>query len=103
MRLILALAVTFAAMSPLVFADRADAAKRVCGERAKMTKYLADKFTEAPRAIGVAAEGKSVVEVYTSSEGTWTLLLTTPKGKSCIMGAGHSWSEASALESMPKT
>ncbi len=100
---LLTLATTAALSAATLMPMEADAAKRVCGERAKMTKFLTDKFTEQPRAVGVAGTGKALVEVYTSSEGTWTFLLTTAKGKSCIIGAGHSWEESDELAMLPKS
>jgi len=79
------------------------AAVRVCGERIKMAKMLTGKYQEMPRAIGVSATGKSLLEVYTSSEGSWTVLLTTAKGVACIMGAGHSWQDKDQVQYLPKS
>ena len=76
---------------------------RVCGERLKMAKMLTGKYQETPRAIGVSATGKSLLEVYTSNEGSWTVLLTTAQGMACIMGAGHSWQDKDPVEFMPKS
>ena len=81
----------------------ASATVRVCGERVKMTKMLSGKYQEKPKAIGVSSTGKTVLEVFTSSEGSWTLLLTTAKGMTCIMGAGHSWQDKDQPEFLPKT
>lgn len=81
----------------------AEAAGRVCGERAKMTKFLMKRYKETPRAIGVASSGKSVMEIYTSSKGSWTVLMTTAKGVTCIMGAGHSWEDRDKLAYLPKS
>ena len=68
----------------------AEAAKRVCAERAKLTKFLSTKYSEQARSVGVADSGSAVVEIFTSDKGSWTLLMTTANGKSCIIGAGHS-------------
>ncbi len=76
---------------------------RVCGERSKMIKHLAEKYKENPRALGIAAGGKSVLEIYTSNEGTWTVIMTSPKGVTCIMGAGHSWQDHDMVRYLPKT
>ncbi len=76
---------------------------RVCGERVKMTKFLNGKFQETPRAVGVSTTGKSVLEVYTSAEGSWTVLMTTTTGLACIMGAGHSWQDRDQAQYLPKS
>ena len=68
-----------------------------------MTKMLSGKYQEKPKAIGVSSTGKTVLEVFTSSEGSWTLLLTTAKGMTCIMGAGHSWQDQDQTKYLPKT
>jgi len=81
----------------------AEAAGRVCGERAKMTKFLMKRYKETPRAMGVASSGKSVMEIYTSDKGSWTVLMTTAKGVTCIMGAGHSWEDRDKLAYLPKS
>ena len=80
-----------------------EAAGRVCGERAKMTKFLMKRYKETPRAMGVASSGKSVMEIYTSDKGSWTVLMTTAKGVTCIMGAGRDWQESSKMATGPKT
>ena len=92
-----------AILVPSFMISDASAAMRVCGERVKMTKMLSGKYQEKPKAIGVSSTGKTVLEVFTSSEGSWTLLLTTAKGMTCIMGAGHSWQDKDQTEFLPKT
>lgn len=102
-KLIPRLALAATVLLPFVMVSESAAAMRVCGERVKMTKMLSGKYQEMPKAIGVSSTGKSVLEVYTSSEGSWTLLLTTAKGMTCIMGAGHSWQDKDQTEFLPKT
>ena len=71
--------------------QQAAAAVRVCGDRAKMVKMLKDKYLEQPFAIGVSSTGKTVLEIYTGSDGSWTALITASRGTACIAGAGNSW------------
>lgn len=92
-----------ALLLPLIMVSESAAAVRVCGERVKMTKLLSGKYKEMPRAIGVSSTGKSVLEVYTSTEGSWTVLMTTAKGMACIMGAGHSWQDKDQTQYLPKS
>ena len=82
-----------ALLLPFLAIGESQARVRVCAERVKMTKFLTGKYQETPRAVGVSSTGKAVLEIYTSSEGSWTVLLTTAKGVACIMGAGHSWQD----------
>ena len=102
-KLIPRLALATALLLPTMMVSESTAAMRVCGERVKMTKMLSGKYQEKPKAIGVSSTGKSVLEVFTSSEGNWTLLMTTAKGMTCIMGAGHSWQDKDQTQFVPKT
>jgi hypothetical protein len=34
-----------------------------------------------------------VLEVFVSDTGTWTVVVTDPKGVSCVLAAGQSWEE----------
>lgn len=61
----------------------------LCGDRDKIVRMLT-KQQEMPRALGVT--DKDYLEIYTSPDGAWTILLTQPPGRvTCIMAAGHSW------------
>ena len=63
-----------------------------CGKRLDIVKMLSDKYHEMPRALGIAGQ-TNLLEVYTSKAGSWTLLLTQPRGSTCIVGAGQSWED----------
>ena len=62
-----------------------------CDQRAKVIGHLAQKYQEAPVAIGVTTSG-GMVEVLTSGDGgTWTIILSNPNGTSCLVAAGEGW------------
>ncbi len=66
-------------------------AQIVCGQRTDMVRQLSEKYGETRRSMGLA-EGRGVVELYASEEtGSWTILLTTPRGVSCMMAAGQAF------------
>lgn len=66
-------------------------ARSVCAERDHLTMGLADKFGESRIAGGLQSETK-MVEVFMSEKtGSFTILLTTPDGQSCIVSSGKSW------------
>ena len=92
-----------AVLAFFVMPTNAANAAPACGERAKFTKHLDAKYKEQPRALGVSQTGKALFEVYVSQEGSWTLLMTTSKGASCIMAAGHSWQESDKLALLPRS
>ncbi|MBL8690925.1 MAG: hypothetical protein JNL04_17610 [Rhodospirillaceae bacterium] len=84
-RLILA-----APIAVMLAASPAIAAETLCGSRDSVLKQLASEYQEAPVGIGLASNG-AVVELLTSSSGSWTLLVTMPKGSTCLMGTGEAW------------
>ena len=51
-----------------------------------------DKYQETGKALAIAGQ-VNLVEVFASKAGTWTILVTTPEGKSCIIAAGNSWED----------
>jgi len=65
-------------------------AEMFCGEREKIVGELKETWREDRTAIGLSNNG-GVLEVYASEAGTWTLLLTTPEGQTCMIGAGEHW------------
>lgn len=63
-----------------------------CGKREDMVKALLTQYRETPRAMGLA-NPSTVIEIFTSRAGTWTILMTRPSGASCIVSAGEAWAE----------
>lgn len=64
----------------------------MCGKRDDFIKALKDKYQESGKALGIAGQ-VNLVEIFASKAGTWTILVTTPQGKTCIIAAGSSWEE----------
>ncbi|KKN25228.1 hypothetical protein LCGC14_0887090 [marine sediment metagenome] len=62
-----------------------------CNERDNVLALLAKKYQETPIAAGVTNTG-GLVEVLTDGKGgTWTIIVTTPQGMSCLVAAGEGW------------
>lgn len=61
-----------------------------CGKRSDIVAKLASEFKEKSMAVGRVDE-KAVVEVFVSSDGTWTILATGTDGNSCVVSAGEGW------------
>lgn len=65
----------------------------VCADRAVVAQRLAKDFSENPVAMGITNSG-NVVEVFSARAGdTWTIVMTLPNGKSCLMAAGEGWEQ----------
>lgn len=62
-----------------------------CNARDTVLEVLAEKYSEAPVAVGVANNG-GLVEVLTTGDGnTWSIIITSPQGLSCLVAAGEGW------------
>lgn len=63
-----------------------------CGPRDAVLKMLAERYDETRRGIGLAGQTQ-VLEVYASKDGTWTVLVTDPAGRSCLVASGQGWED----------
>ncbi len=62
-----------------------------CENRNTVLEFLAKKYHEKVVARGVTTTG-SMIEIMISPRGeTWTLLLSSGKGISCLIAAGANW------------
>ena len=76
----------------LAIAFEAQAAERLqCGPRKEVVDQLAAKFGERPVAIGLSDSGRLVEVLAGQPGGTFTVIVTTPQGVSCIVLAGDAW------------
>ena len=67
-------------------------AQTLCGSRTDIVKDLKEKFVEEAVAMGLARTG-TMVEVFTSTSGSFSILLTHPDGRSCVVATGESWED----------
>ena len=73
----------------------------LCNKRSEVMKNLSANYNEAPTALGMASNG-GVLEVMTSKDGkTWTVLLTSPDGNSCLVAMGNSWEHIKLVATGP--
>ena len=60
----------------------------MCADRNQVISKLTDQFGETRRSMGLAANN-SIVELHASdTSGTWTITVTQPDGKTCLLAAG---------------
>ncbi len=68
----------------------AQGAPAICTARDGLLSQLENKYGEVPVAIGIA-DGQ-LVELLTAKDGmTWTIILTSPQGRSCLIVSGEGW------------
>lgn len=61
-----------------------------CSAHDTVAAELARQFSEQPHAIGLAQDA-TVMELYASDKGTWTLTVTLPNGMTCLVAAGDNF------------
>ena len=67
-----------------------------CGQRDDIVSKLGQIFQESPMAMGVVNQN-AVIEIFVSSEGTWTILATGTDGQSCVVSSGENWESTSMV------
>ena len=64
-----------------------------CGKRADLVTRLSAKFGETRRGIGLGRADK-IVEVFASDRtGSWTITVTMPDGRMCLLASGQAWED----------
>jgi hypothetical protein len=85
-----ALAVLFVVM--VTTAPAQNQMQAQCGPHTRIVEVLAGKYSEAPKAIGTVSR-THFMEVYVSQAGSWTILVTSADGNSCILASGGDWED----------
>ncbi len=90
-RIFSAIALAFLLLIGLAQWSRPATAQSACVPREVALEQLGERHAEIPIAMGLTQDGR-VVEIFSSNDGaTWTMLVTTPNGMSCLLTSGESW------------
>jgi len=84
----------FAALSVAAAVDPPQARAHgpiVCGQRDAIIEHLEERFDETRVVVALDSRGR-LVEILAGESGSWTLLVTTPDGRSCLAGSGTAFS-----------
>jgi hypothetical protein len=57
----------------------------LCGERSEMHARIKGQYGEQPTQFTAVGVGGAGVDVLTSDSGSWTVLLSLPDGRSCLI------------------
>lgn len=61
-----------------------------CGKHENVIAFLGKKYKEQLQAMGLVSN-KGFMQLFVAETGTWTVILTTPQGISCIVAAGDNY------------
>ena len=81
--------IVLATLALLALIPKAHALSR-CGDRADIVKRLTDTYQERLRGRGIQADGQ-LFEVLVSEKGTWSAIVTAPRGPTCVVSVGENW------------
>lgn len=69
-----------------------------CGARDAVVTSLQDRYAERHIASGLQSD-TGLLEIWASDvDGSWTVLLTRPDGRTCIVASGTHWLEQDAMK-----
>jgi hypothetical protein len=94
MRSIVTVAARAVAIFFLFFALAPPAAAKPCGARSEMVQELSEVLVEKPLGMGLTSAG-NLLELFVSKGGTWTIVVSTPKGRGCVVTHGDYWLKVS--------
>jgi hypothetical protein len=72
------------------------AAQTLCGARGEVLARLADRYPGLPLPLGFSQDGGRL-EVLTSPDGGWTILVTFPDRPTCMVASGKAWESRGAV------
>jgi hypothetical protein len=67
-----------------------------CAPEGEFAEHLATNYKEHIQGVGVTNDG-SLFQIFTSENGSWSLLITNGEKISCIVAAGDMWVSKPAL------
>ncbi len=82
----------------IVFVTTSAQAEPQCNERDNVLELLAKKYKETPIAAGITNSGGLVEVLSDANSGTWTIIVTTPQGMSCLVAAGEGWRQMDQIK-----
>lgn len=84
---------TLAAVALTLLTLPAQAAGPACASRGALVERLSSQFGETRRGIGLGTQGR-IVEIFASeATGSWTIVVTLPDGRACLMASGLNWED----------
>ncbi|WP_224825612.1 hypothetical protein [Cognatishimia sp. MH4019] len=84
-----AIVLSIALQVPLMASPGIDGPR--CAPRADVIGHLSERYGEGRKAYGLAAND-TLVEVYASDEsGSWTIIVSSPNGLTCLVASGQAF------------
>ena len=65
-------------------------AQMQCTDHKKVVTRLTEKYQETKQGWGIGAN-EFLYEVFSSPSGSWTFIVTSPGGPTCVIMSGQNW------------
>lgn len=62
-----------------------------CADWREFTEHLEKNYGEVVVGVGLVGGGRTMLEVYASESGSFTVLATTAGGPTCMVATGEGW------------
>jgi len=79
-----------ACVSPQAVESQAVETNSVCGSHKEVVHALQVAAKEQQQAAGVTSKG-NLIEIWVGPRNTWSLTITFPSGKTCVLDVGNDW------------
>ncbi len=84
-------ALSFGLLGVILIVSTAHANQTSCAKRSEVVAELSNKYGESLQNRGLIPNGH-MLETYAHQQmGTWTILITTPEGTSCMIASGSAY------------
>ena len=80
-----------AALAAAFFVSGPALAQPQCAPRDALLEELESAYGEVPAGLGVIHDGALLEIVMTPDGATWSMVLTSPGGISCLVATGEGW------------
>ena len=101
MRLLFAALTVLGIVASTLFLTGQASAQRVCTSHEAATTQLEKQVNERVAGRGLANRGKAMIELFVSEKGSWTVVISDPKGRSCVLATGDNWQQVPLLVGDP--
>ncbi len=94
---LLAITVLWSLGAAAMFGNASARAQDACIDRDDAVEQLSKQYGEKVAARGLTQNGKAMFELLVSKSGSWTVLVSDPAGRSCIVANGEDWQRLPAI------
>ena len=81
------------AVGILLLSASAANAQQICASRDQAVAQLKQLHHERVLGRGLVPDGKAMFELFVSKSGSWTVLVSDPQGRTCVVASGASWQQ----------